>query len=301
MMAFLSKLKGQQIPIPLTPAGVSFELSKAKKHDFNLTQYILSYNQYIYPENIAASKKIVNPAPALNRTVSDSTSVLSNEHKQQNQTNQSNQHNNESKDHKDEKNKKLKSPKNKTNKNSRYEYEELLDRRYRTEGDPSSKKNNTKNKDKNQHGESESVIEKTNTEKSEDFSKDKKKKGKEKDSKKSKDKNSKDSKGDIHGKEFDPTANYLIRNNVDLMQDLARKFRNSNLYYIKVYYNHELIFDQSYLAFRDKLKEFIVDKEELRDFCFPPKTDIWLIICITLFACVVFQLLVIACLYTIKH
>ena len=85
------------------------------------------------------------------------------------------------------------------------------------------------------------------------------------------------------------------------MLDLNNKFNNPNLYYVKVYFNHELIFDQSYLAFREKLKEFIVNKEELREFCFPPKTDIWLIICMALFTCLVFQLLIIACLYTIKN
>jgi hypothetical protein len=217
MMAFLSKLKGEQISIPLTPAGVSFELSKIKMNQFNLTEYLLNYNQFIYTGDKIAKKKsnqtmmsggmnseISNSAPALNRSIS-------------------------------------------TNK-------------------------------------------------------DKKKKGKEKDSKDTKDiKDVKDSKNKKKNQEWEMNANFIINNNVNLMQDLNRKFRNPNLYSVKVYFNHELIFDQSYLAFRDKLLEFIVNKDELRDFCFPPKTDIWLMICIVLFACIVFQLLVVACLYTIKN
>jgi hypothetical protein len=318
MMAFLSKLKGEQIPIPLTAAGVSFELSKIKKKDFNLTNYILNYNQFIYSEEKAAKKKknqtmvsggvsnntISNSPPALNRSVSTSSS-------------NSNEMTRDSKDVKEEKNNKLKNPKNKTEKaknktkkNNRFDFEELRDKRFmfEMEGDGMSRKNKTKKKEKNQEtqtansvsqSETAEKVEKSKSEKSEDSSKDKKKKGKKKDSKDKKDK--KDSKDMKNAQEFDATANFIINNNVNLMQDLNRKFRNPNLYSIKVYFNHELIFDQSYLAFRDKLKEFIVDKDELRDFCFPPKTDIWLIICIALFASIVFQLLVIACLYTIKH
>jgi len=78
-------------------------------------------------------------------------------------------------------------------------------------------------------------------------------------------------------------------------------YYSSKLYSMKMYYNQELILDLSLTEFDNKFKKYIVDKEEFRDFCFPNGIDIWFIVCLTLFTFLVFQFLLIACIYTLKE
>jgi len=76
---------------------------------------------------------------------------------------------------------------------------------------------------------------------------------------------------------------------------------NSKAFGVDVIFGNDVIKSMSFDEFKYKVKQATLEFKEIKAFCFPVSIDLGLIVCIILFSAIIFELLVIACIFTVRN
>jgi len=81
----------------------------------------------------------------------------------------------------------------------------------------------------------------------------------------------------------------------------AKYIGNVNRYRVNIKLNGNLEIVVPFSVFKQKVETSLLSMEEIENFCFPTRLDLGLIVCLILFTLIIFQLLLIACIYTLRN
>jgi hypothetical protein len=76
---------------------------------------------------------------------------------------------------------------------------------------------------------------------------------------------------------------------------------NVNRFRVNIKINSNLEIVVPFSVFKEKVETGLLSFEEIENFCFPTRLDLGLIVCLILFTLIIFQLLIIACIYTLRN